>query len=339
MACDRSKGALRLQEVTAAELATRSGEELADVLGIVRYGVGGGDLAGHDLPVARVEVEVLGAPADTCEVWRCARPLRGGRTGPVRWRADGSLMFLSVDLAQATAALQDATEAAYRAVFAAAEAQGYPHLLRIWNHIGSINDASSGLERYRQFNIGRQQAFVACGRQVAGASVPAASALGASERAPLAVYALATRTAPTAIENPRQVSAYHYPSDYGPRAPTFSRANLVDLDGPALFVSGTASIVGHRSVHLGDVREQTRETLRNIAVLLDEARERHGAAWDLGDLHYKAYLRRAADLDAVRDELARAAGRPVSCLSLQADVCRAELLVEIEAVALPGGGR
>ncbi len=95
--------------------------------------------------------------------------------------------------------------------------------------------------------------------------MPAASALG-FESGPLTICFFAAREAmPLAIENPRQVSAYKYPEDYGPRSPTFSRASAIELHGQTvLFISGTASIVGHQTMHAGDVVAQTQETIVNI---------------------------------------------------------------------------
>ena len=73
--------------------------------------------------------------------------------------------------------LQQATESAYRQVFALLDTLHYPYLFRFWNYIADINAHSFGLERYRQFNLGRQDAFLAHGRDVVG-NVPAACALG-----------------------------------------------------------------------------------------------------------------------------------------------------------------
>jgi len=144
---------------------------------------------------------------------------------------------------------------------------------------------------------------------------------------------LATRADVTGLENPRQVSAYLYPSEYGPRSPTFSRAGRVNLGGRTmLFVSGTASIVGHRTLHEGDAAAQTRESMANIAALLDEAnRDGSGGPFRLGQLAYKVYIRHPLDLPLVRDEMERFAGSPLKAVYLQADVCRVGLLVEIEA--------
>jgi hypothetical protein len=69
------------------------------------------------------------------------------------------------------------------------------------------------------------------------------------------------------------VSAYDYPRQYGPAAPSFSRAALTP--DPLLLISGTASIVGHASVHLGDVTAQLEETLANLANRLRAGTREH----------------------------------------------------------------
>ena len=141
---------------------------------------------------------------------------------------------------------------------------GYPHLARLWNYLPQINVETDGLERYRQFNSARRNALIAYRRDLTG-NVPAACALGSVTGSPLVIYFLASRQAATAVENPRQVSAYEYPAQYGPK-PAFSRASIL---GNTLFISGTASIVGHETVHVGDVTAQTRETLANIEALVE----------------------------------------------------------------------
>ena len=96
--------------------------------------------------------------------------------------------------------------------------------------------------------------------------------LGSPAGSPLSIYFLAARRPPKMIENPRQTSAYHYPPKFGRHSPIFSRACVWgESGGGRLFVSGTASIVGHETIHRGDVIAQTRETMVNIGALLEEA--------------------------------------------------------------------
>ena len=61
----------------------------------------------------------------------------------------------------------------------------------------------------------------------------------------------------------------------------FARAALVPNGrGAQLLVSGTASIVGHESLHIGDPDRQLEETARNFEALVDtgDARRRGSSA-------------------------------------------------------------
>jgi chorismate lyase / 3-hydroxybenzoate synthase len=294
-----------------------------------------------EVPVARVGTPVLADPTQVVEVWRCGASGQSGQLENVRFRRAGDLLFgcITITEEQQPAAgdpphspLHRATTEAYRQVCATLDRENFPHLLRIWNYLPDINRESDGVERYRQFNTARQDALRTCGRALTG-TVPAASALGAPADSPLVVYFLAGRTAPLFVENPRQVSAYHYPQQYGPHSPVFSRASLLRQPGSLLlFISGTASIVGHRSLHVGDTAAQTRETLNNIAALLQEAnRLAPEGRFALSSLACKVYVRRPADLPVIRAELNRALGSDARAVYLQADICRQDLLVEIEA--------
>lgn len=289
------------------------------------------------LPLLAVDMALPSGEAAICEIWHCTEALQSGQHGAIRYRQGDTLLFGSISLPEvAGLPLQTTTEAAYQTIFELLETLGYSAVLRIWNYFPEINRESHAIERYRQFNIGRQDAFLAHGHAVIG-NVPAACALGTAGGG-LQIAFLATRANVIGIENPRQLAAYHYPGDYGPRSPTFSRAGLVKLGGrDMLFISGTASIVGHQTLHSGDVAEQTRECLRNIAAVVAEA-NRHApdADFRLEQLAYKVYVRRAddlgsADLEAVRREITQFVGSPVLATFLYADICRADLLVEIEA--------
>ena len=283
---------------------------------------------------------MLLAPAGTwADVWLVDGKLEHCQHGCVRYATNGEWLHgvAEVDDAVTPGGMRAATHRAYSDLFKVLARSESPHLLRLWNYIADINVETDGSERYRQFNAGRQQAFIEAERSAFEGS-PAACALG-TRTGPLRVYFLAGRRAPLAIENPRQISAYRYPQAYGPRSPTFSRAALADVGGgrQALFISGTASIVGHETLHLGDVRRQARESLVNIGVLREIAAKRAGASFDADRLIYTVYVRRREDLDAVRDEFERVVGTTSraarEALYLHADICRAGLLVEIEAHA------
>lgn len=290
------------------------------------------------LPTQHILAPLLdGAPV---EAWFGRSVCRVGQAHGVSFRCDGELLFGVIELAEAAFAgdavatpLQQAGQQAYGSLFRVLAEEGFPHLWRVWNYLGDINGETMGLERYRQFNIGRHLAFEAAGRLDMD-SIPAASALGVAG-GPLSIAFLAGRVPAQPVENPRQMSAYRYPAEYGPRSPTFSRAALGRLSGEEwLFVSGTASIVGHHSVHHGDPVAQTREIVANLEALLAEASRRtDGPAYRLDELSARVYVRHPEDYPAVRAELAGALGAAAPVVYLQADVCRADLLVEVEAQA------
>lgn len=275
------------------------------------------------------------------EVWRADGPLQQGHSDGIHWRRRADVLYGVIELHEAdcatasgTAPLQSASRLVYERLFALLRAQGTPHLWRVWNYLGQINGESHGLERYRQFNLGRHEAFVQAQRETGG-QVPAACAIGV-EDGPLSVAFLAGTSPVVPLENPRQVSAWHYPTQYGPRAPTFSRAVLAYPRGQeVLFISGTASIVGHETVHAGDVAAQCRETVRNLESVVSEANRRSRSArpFSLAGLGHRAYVRHAADADTVWRTLRPLLGdAPLVCV--QADICRADLLVEVESQAL-----
>ena len=134
------------------------------------------------------------------------------------------------------------------------------------------------------------------------------------------------------VENPRQIPAWRYSSRFGPRPPCFARATIAELDGAhVLLIGGTASIVGETSVHEDDVRRQTAESLRNLAALVETAEGPSGDAGRTLDRleSVRVYVRRPEDA-AVVAEMVAALGPDVELVI--ADICRPELLVEIEAV-------
>ena len=284
--------------------------------------------------------ELLAPGGAVFDHWSGGKAVQTTRHGCVQFRSDGQWLHghAEVDDAAIEGGLHAAARRAYADLFAVLGQSRSPHLLRLWNYIADINAAApDGQERYRHFNAGRQQAFIEA-RRSAFDGTPAACALGTAA-GPLRVYFLAGPRAPIAIENPRQTSAYRYPANYGARSPTFSRAALADVGGgrQALFISGTASIVGHTTLHIGDVRRQTEESLANMAAVREVAALRAGAAFDASELIYTVYVRHRSDLAAVREVFEQHVGAhsAAAChaVYLQADICRAELLVELEAHA------
>lgn len=305
------------------------------VLGAVTFGAPRDETEPKSL-AQHVPLDAL-EPARALDLWCANGPARIQRIDDVAVATDGERLFGCIEVDEASAGgPRAAAQRIYTTIFAALGRSGCIHPVRFWNYVPRINEPLDGLERYRHFNIGRQQAFLAA-RRAAFAGAPAACALGTTADK-LVVYFIAAAEPPTPLENPRQVSAYNYPAEYGPRTPTFSRATLTTAPDPTLFISGTASIVGHRSEHPGDPTAQTRETFENLRALIGAANTRCARpAFSLDRLIYTVYVRRPADLAAVRAQFNRDVGASSqaarNALFLRADICRAELLVEIEATS------
>lgn len=333
---------LQLEYLSSHEVASRPAHWWQGVLGVVGFEKTP-NIDHARVPVASSMIRSLSAN-DLCEVWRVASSEVRLSSGPTRtrvsYRFSDDLLFGSLNISERAieahseaGALQLATEIAYQEIFDVLNETEHRHLIRVWNYLPQINSQSGGDERYRHFNSARQMAFRKSGRATMG-TVPAACALGSPAGSPLCIYFLAARRPPKMIENPRQTSAYHYPPKFGRHSPIFSRACVWGESGRGrLFVSGTASIVGHETIHRGDVVAQTRETMVNIAALLKEAnRIVGGDHYSLNGLKLKVYVRNPADLPAIEATLSDLLNPAASILYLQADVCREDLLVEIEAV-------
>ncbi len=104
-----------------------------------------------------------------------------------------------------------------------------------------------------------------------------------------------------------------------------------------MFISGTASITTSETRHIDDVKRQTHETLDNIGTLISSDNFRgHGFAGlgaTLEDLAFaRVYLKRHDDYAVVRAICLERMG-DLPMIYVVCDLCRPELLVEIEAVA------
>lgn len=211
-------------------------------------------------------------------------------------------------------------------------------LARIWNYVPQINAPdATGLENYQAFCRGRSLAFHAALGAGFTQRLPAASGVGLeSDR--LAIIFAASPHPVRHFENPRQVPAYAYPREHGPRPPSFARATIVPrATGRAdVFISGTAAITGHTTLAPGDTAAQLGHTLENLrAIGLTCGVGETLAASRAATRHFKIYLRHAADYPAVAATLAPqllVAGDHVNYV--RSDICRAALNVEIEATLL-----
>ena len=226
-------------------------------------------------------------------------------------------------------------------------------VFRTWFYMGSIvapdNRVANQEQRYKELNRARTDAFGdtaflkgSLKSQPNFDVYPASTGIGmGGEDVALGSTALITSRADVftlPLENPRQTPAFEYARHYSPETPKFARAMAVIYDNQAaVYVSGTASITASETQHIGNPAKQTEETLLNIAALI--APENFAASGFTGygatlqDLAVvRAYVKHAVDYETVRAVCERQLhGVPV--VYTIGDVCRDDLLVELEAVA------
>jgi len=286
------------------------------------FGFGAGAAYSEDPRWLGVDLEGLDAPVPM-EIWQVAGTVDHGRENDVQWSAGDGWLFAAITLDErAHGGPRDTAHEAYDQLCRFLATRRERHVQRIWNYLSEINQGEGDTERYKQFCDGRAAgmgAFFAEG-------FPAATAIGHHASAPrLQVYLLACDEAGQRVENPRQVSAWRYPRQYGRTPPSFARAMMLPA-GDALAISGTAAVVGHASAHEDDLLAQLEETLTNLETLLQSAGM--AAGFDTQS-PLKAYVRQPTDAPLVHDFLQqRLPGVPV--LLLHGDICRQELLVEID---------
>lgn len=287
------------------------------------------DGAGDDVDSRLIGVDLpqLGSLSQR-EVWRGTHDVFIGNEAGIDWRCDGDwcCFRIEVDEADHGRDIAACTSAAYAAIREFLSRHPLLHLARVWNYFDAITAGDGDDERYRRFCVGRDDGLdgLLAGRY------PAATAIGTRHHTgKLLVYCLAARESGVAIENPRQLSAWRYPRDYGPVAPGFARAMRMP-SGP-LLISGTAAIVGHHSQHAGERERQTIAMLENLRSLLVAAGAPASAMRGEG-LLLKAYLSGIGHVEDVTTRLRDAFPALAGLIVLGGDVCRRELVVEVEGV-------
>jgi chorismate lyase/3-hydroxybenzoate synthase len=227
------------------------------------------------------------------------------------------------------------TREAYCRLLTAIHSTQHAKLVKVWNYFGGINVGNGDSEKYRQFSIGRAQAFEDMG--IGNDNAPTGTAIGTQGNSGLVLIALASNRRFQAVENPRQVSAYKYPRMYGPSSPKFSRGGFVSLANHKLYlISGTASVVGHNSNFPYDASLQTVETKKNLLSLCEAitARSVEKIKFSLdGESVLRVYVKNPDDYPDIARELAdEAVLNHRNVIFLHGTICRKELMVEIDGV-------
>ena len=258
------------------------------------------------------------------EVWSVEGKVVRGVSNDCHWSKSNDLICVASWLDNINE--QDLEQSfcdAYLALFEVFKAHGFNHPFRFWNYIPKINNGDGDREVYKRFCSGRLQAFNKL--QLSPEKFPSASALGHHDQNRAVVFGLASAVEPTNLGNNKQVHAYNYPRQYGISSPSFTRATSIVLAGtPYLFISGTASIIGHKTVELGNLQGQLKVTIDNITHLLETANPHQRKLSTL-----KVYLRHSEHFAQTYEWLEKRFPNLDIVITL-ADICREDLLVEIE---------
>ena len=290
-----------------------------ETLAVLRFAAGPGQTAPN--------IQMLELPEpNSLEVWQLlGDEVSSGTHGECTWRRSAQLQFTSysVDL-QPDDDYCAVTQRAYSELLKCIDASPAPRLVRCWNFLPQINYGAGDDENYKRFCDGRLVAFNEFG--VGDEQFPAASAVGHHRHGmTICVLSCSADLSPVHHANPRQVDAFHYPRQYGKTSPSFARATTLETaDQELCFISGTASILGHSSVHEGDLALQLYTTNDNILYLLEES---GFAPTEIESL--RVYLRNAEQFEECR-RIVSAAYPGTEIVFAEADICRRELLVEIE---------
>ncbi len=268
------------------------------------------------------------------EVWKSSGQLRFGQLGATAFAADDEFLLGELMLNEEEGGGLIRTSAdAFRRMLDHVAANPYPHLIRTWSYFSAITHGEGEAERYKQFCQGRARVF---DRQELGAD-PAATVIGRVQSSSpwLRIFWLASKSPGTVVDNPRQHLPRHYSARFGANPPRFSRAMLLQSTrGKALIMSGTASIVGEESQHLNNLPGQFEEACRNMEALLTQAIFQHrlNSEPTFNERSvFRVYVRDEERAFEVNSLMQARFPRAQFCV-IPGEVCRRELLVEIEGV-------
>lgn len=220
------------------------------------------------------------------------------------------------------------------------------NIVRQWNYIGHITDIHQDNQYYQAFNNARAHFYEKTKWEY---GYPAATGIGMSCKGiivSLIAVACGVESETIPIDNPLQVPAFAYSeslligksSEIKLKAtPKFERAKVI-YDGvdTVCFVSGTAAIRGENSMLEMDAALQTKQTIENVLFLIsDDNLKLHGvkANANMSITNLRIYIKNREDFESVKAEVEKV-WHLIPAIYLQADVCRKELLVEIEGTAI-----
>lgn len=224
----------------------------------------------------------------------------------------------------------------------------YNNIVRQWNYIENIilvdNEKDAYLQNYQIFNDLRALFYE---KSEFTNGYPSATGIGTINGGctiEVIVFKEKKRNTVKPVTNSMQIDAHSYSTNQlvgnaieevrKVSTPKFERGKFLQLDNVGLlFISGTASIIGEQTVYNDDVSKQTITTLQNIENLISMnnlGKNHINTAYQPRLLNYRVYLKNEADYSIVKSLCDTYFGIDKGFI-VHADICRDNLLVEIEA--------
>jgi len=226
------------------------------------------------------------------------------------------------------------------------ENMDFSNVVRQWNYIENIIGYSSNNQHYQIFNDVRSAFY---GQSHFRHGYPAATGIG-METGGVIIDFIALReksnTSVNPLKSPVQNDAHQYSREVlahnekdqvaAETTPKFERAKAIVTNNKCfIYVSGTAAIKGQHSFSSNDVSAQTRLTLDNIIQLVSIENLKNNninfLSSNLTPSYLRVYIKNISDYFKVKD-ICESYVENIPVIYLKADICRPELLVEIEGM-------
>jgi enamine deaminase RidA (YjgF/YER057c/UK114 family) len=220
-------------------------------------------------------------------------------------------------------------------------------IVRQWNYIENITRIEDNCQNYQEFNDARSRFYQ---KTKWHGGFPAATGIGIGCGGVIvdldAIYTNGSDIKVVSLNNTLQVPAHDYSKsvlvaaedepDRPVTTPKFERGKLVSSGTEGvIYISGTAAIRGEKSFSYEGIEEQTRITLENIEHLISEETLASSGAGHFANVEISSlriYLKEESFFEPCK-KIVDENYPGVSAVYLKADICREELLVEIEGIA------
>jgi enamine deaminase RidA (YjgF/YER057c/UK114 family) len=220
-------------------------------------------------------------------------------------------------------------------------------IVRQWNYIESITRIEDNSQNYQEFNDARSRFYR---KTKWHDGFPAATGIGIGCGGVIvdldAIYTNGSDIKIVSLNNTLQVPAHDYSKsvlvaaedepDRPVTTPKFERGKLVSSGTEGvIYISGTAAIRGEKSFSYEGIEEQTRITLENIEHLISEETLANSGAGHFANVEISSlriYLKEESFFEPCK-KIVDENYPGVPAVYLKADICREELLVEIEGIA------